>query len=812
MLEDIIKRKYILPKDTVLGNRYIIEEHIGSGGMADVYSAYDREMRLRLALKILQRKHTSNEEFIERFKREASAAARLNHPCIVRVHNVGELEGYYFISMELVKGVTLTELMKSYASHNQLVPTNVPINITCEIASKVLGGLVYAHRERIIHRDITPGNILVNMEDDDISVKITDFGIAKIMIEDGSGQTASLTREGNPPGTFQYVSPEIINRKAISGKADVFSLGAIVYEMLTRRLICGNVNEMPDSTIMFNILHKPMKLPREFNKDIPYTLQNILLKAIDKDEKKRYSSKEFHQALTSFIKGEKVKVEGSLKRKMLLTRRELLIKTTKLGTAALIIVAASYLGVQRWEYDNSIAFSLDQIQKPSVNSLENMKPLLIPLYRRLCDRFEFMNDNELINQKNDMRGSYRPRIYPFGSISSGAEKGRFAYLGGDSLTAGFIIPMCYYAFEELETKQPLKKTNNRLLGAMFEYAEGIYFAKEEHGDNLNDEKELVMARFYRPMEAMSLLKKAHPSEYSTRKKEANIIRSRFAEAVKIIIEKRYNPHTKHINWLGPNVAGNTSQPSAKRDAGIAETLCDAFRLLDLENEVFLAYPKLGTTIKDVNAYLSIIIDDADAKTQHLIRSNRWLREAESKDYADLIIGMVYRSQLFNEISEASTLGNDSKGECFLKNISRINPEQMLRVIKKKKECQNIIKEMISYFISKTPESMISNYYLEKKPVNPTDTIATMRFLEGISRYEQRWAGNIDLNQVKFRILKSILSKEHISYTNTTKVSNQNPYGFVKNTLIDIARIRDYNGTYIETDYLLMKNIRQIIKK
>ena len=201
--------------DRTFDKRYVIKRKLGSGGMADVYLAEDQELGRRVALKLLDDRHASDEQFVERFRREAQSAAGLNHPNIVSIFDRGRAEGTYYIAMEFLDGRTLKELLVRNG------PTPIPIAI--DYARQILGALAFAHRNGIIHRDIKPHNIVVG---GDGRLKVTDFGIAR----SGASQ---MTEAGSIVGTAQYLSPEQARGAAVDKRSDLFSLGIVLYDMLT---------------------------------------------------------------------------------------------------------------------------------------------------------------------------------------------------------------------------------------------------------------------------------------------------------------------------------------------------------------------------------------------------------------------------------------------------------------------------------------------------------------------------------------------------------------------------------------------------
>src|SRR4249919_1193738 len=198
--------------------RYVIVRKLGSGGMADVYLAEDQELGRPVALKLLDDRHASDEQFVERFRREAKNAAGLNHPNIVSIFDRGRAEGTYYIAMEYLEGRTLKELLVRNG------PTPVPIAI--DYARQILGALAFAHRNGIVHRDIKPHNIVVRK---DGRLKVTDFGIAR----SGASQ---MTEVGSIVGTAQYLSPEQARGEVVGPPSDLYSVGVVLYEMLTGRV------------------------------------------------------------------------------------------------------------------------------------------------------------------------------------------------------------------------------------------------------------------------------------------------------------------------------------------------------------------------------------------------------------------------------------------------------------------------------------------------------------------------------------------------------------------------------------------------
>ena len=252
----------------VLNGRYRLDELIGEGGMAIVYRAYDLVLSRPVAVKILRAQYGSEASFLRRFEREAQAAARLAHPNIVNVYDVGQDDGLYYIVMEYVRGQTLKQLILQRAPFR--------IDQAVYILRQVAAALDYAHQHGLVHRDVKPQNILVDAQG---VIKVTDFGIAKGLTD------ASLTEAGIGMGTVHYVSPEQARGEPATPASDIYALGVVLYEMLTGRLPFD-----ADNPIGLAMLHvsAPPPPPSQFNADLPSQVDAILLRALAKDPAHRY--------------------------------------------------------------------------------------------------------------------------------------------------------------------------------------------------------------------------------------------------------------------------------------------------------------------------------------------------------------------------------------------------------------------------------------------------------------------------------------------------------------------------------------------
>ena len=254
----------------VIGNRYEILEKIGEGGMATVYKARCNILKRYVAVKVLRDEFTTDEEFIKRFNSEAQSAASLTHPNIVSIYDVGQEENIYYIVMELVQGKTLKEII----NEDGVLPWKWSVNIAIQVAS----ALEMAHRNNIVHRDIKPHNIIITEEG---IAKVTDFGIAKAV------SNSTITAFGTTIGSVHYFSPEHARGGYTDAKSDIYSLGVVMYEMLTGRVPFDA--DTPVSIALKHMQEKPVE-PIKLNPSIPLAINKIIMKAMEKDISLRYQS------------------------------------------------------------------------------------------------------------------------------------------------------------------------------------------------------------------------------------------------------------------------------------------------------------------------------------------------------------------------------------------------------------------------------------------------------------------------------------------------------------------------------------------
>src|ERR1041385_1314961 len=239
---------------TVFDGRYRIVRKLGTGGMADVYLAEDQELGRRVAIKILNDRHAADDSFIERFRREAKNAAGLSHPNIVSIYDRGEAEGTYYIAMEYLDGRSLKELIVGRGP--------APVKTAIDYARQILAAVGFAHKHGIVHRDIKPHNVLVGPEG---RLKVTDIG------------------------TAQYLSPEQARGAQVDQTSDLYSVGVVLYEMLT-----GQVPFTGDTPLEIAMKHlsEVPKPPSELRPEGPHDLDSVVLRALAKDPGERYQSAE----------------------------------------------------------------------------------------------------------------------------------------------------------------------------------------------------------------------------------------------------------------------------------------------------------------------------------------------------------------------------------------------------------------------------------------------------------------------------------------------------------------------------------------
>jgi serine/threonine-protein kinase len=263
--------------NTLVDSRYLIVRRIGSGGMADVYCAEDTHLGRQVALKVLHRRFAQDQEFVERFRREASAAAGLQHPNVVGVFDRGKHDGTYYIAMEHLPGRTLKEIVTAEAP--------LPQELVVDLGTQILQAAGFAHRHGVIHRDFKPHNVIV---DEHGGAKVTDFGIAR-------AGASEMTETGSIMGTAQYLSPEQAQGHAVTAASDLYSIGVMLYEMLAGQLPFGG-----DSAVSIALKHlsEPPTPISQLRPDVNPALESVVMAALAKDPAHRWqSADDFAEAL-----------------------------------------------------------------------------------------------------------------------------------------------------------------------------------------------------------------------------------------------------------------------------------------------------------------------------------------------------------------------------------------------------------------------------------------------------------------------------------------------------------------------------------
>ena len=323
---------------SLIADRYRLERKLGSGGMADVWLAEDQELGRRVAVKILHERYANDEQFVERFRREATHAAGLSHPNIVSIYDRGVSDGSYYIVMEYIEGRTLKELI--------VVRGPCPVPVAISYTRQILAALRYAHKNGIIHRDIKPHNVIVDREG---RVKVADFGIAR-------AGASEMTEAGSIVGTAQYLSPEQARGAPVDESSDLYSTGIVLYELLT-----GTVpftGETPVEIAMKHLSQTP-EAPSARRSEIPRDLDLVVLRALAKEPTERYrAASELDRDLELVARGDAVGAETATAATMVLAGAGAIDATAATRAAAPLARASggTYGGEERYRaYDGPLA-------------------------------------------------------------------------------------------------------------------------------------------------------------------------------------------------------------------------------------------------------------------------------------------------------------------------------------------------------------------------------------------------------------------------------------------------------------------------
>ncbi|HET6712313.1 MAG TPA: Stk1 family PASTA domain-containing Ser/Thr kinase [Actinomycetota bacterium] len=272
---------------SVLSDRYQVEARIGAGGMAEVYRGFDPVLNRTVAIKVLLPQMARDTSFVERFRREAQAAARLNQSNIVGVYDTGSDDGTQYIVMEFIEGRTLAEFM---ATGRRPTPVQA-----AEIAQKICAAIAAAHAQGVIHRDIKPGNVMITREG---VIKVMDFGIARVLGPETAPQTSAVL------GTASYLSPEQAQGGPVDARTDIYSLGAVLYELLTGRP--PFTGDTPVA-VAYKQVNETPAVPSSLNPDVPARLDAVVMKALSKNPSNRYqTADEFSADLARVVAGQEV--------------------------------------------------------------------------------------------------------------------------------------------------------------------------------------------------------------------------------------------------------------------------------------------------------------------------------------------------------------------------------------------------------------------------------------------------------------------------------------------------------------------------
>ena len=272
----------MIVKGSKINDRYQIIKTLGEGGMANVYLAHDTILDRNVAVKVLRGDLANDEKFVRRFQREALSASSLSHPNIVEMYDVGEDDGQYYIVMEYVDGMTLKQVLKKRG--------HLSVTEVIDIMLQVTDGMAHAHDAYIIHRDIKPQNIMILSNG---MIKITDFGVATAL------NSTQLTQTNSVMGTVHYLPPEQANGKGSTIRSDIYSMGIMMYELLT-----GLVPYKGDNAVEIALKHLKEPLPsvRKFNSSIPQSVENVIIKATAKNPKNRYTdARAMHEDLKTAL-------------------------------------------------------------------------------------------------------------------------------------------------------------------------------------------------------------------------------------------------------------------------------------------------------------------------------------------------------------------------------------------------------------------------------------------------------------------------------------------------------------------------------
>ncbi len=391
-----------LTTGSTFAGRYQIIEELGKGGMGNVYKVHDTKIKEKIALKLIKPEIAKDKKTIERFSNELRIARKIRHKNVCQMFDLGEDQGTQFITMEYVPGEDLRSSIRRFGQ--------LPIGKSISISKQICEGLAEAHKLGVVHRDLKSNNIMIDKEG---NVRIMDFGIARSL------EAKGITGAGVMIGTPEYMSPEQVEGKDVDQRSDIYSLGVILYEMVT-----GRVPFEGDTPFTIGVKHKSEipKNPKELNTQIPDDLSRVILRCLEKEKEKRYpSAGEVRSELENIEKGIPT-TERIVPERKPLTSREITVQFSlkKLFVPALIVIAIAIIGVIIWQLmpeketrlapkiENSVAVisfenqtgdsAYDYLQKAIPNllitSLEQRGSLYVATWERLRDLLKQMGKDE----------------------------------------------------------------------------------------------------------------------------------------------------------------------------------------------------------------------------------------------------------------------------------------------------------------------------------------------------------------------------------------------------------------------------------
>ena len=345
-----------LTPGTTFADRYLVIEELGKGGMGKVYKVLDKEINEKVSLKLIKPEIAADRETIDRFQNEIKITRRITHKNVCRMYHLGREKDTFYITMEFIRGENLKKMIR--------MTREMSLESTLNIAQQICHGLIEAHRLGIVHRDLKPQNIMIDEEGD---VRIMDFGIAS------SIETKGATLPGMMIGTPEYMSPEQIDGAQIDARSDIYSLGIIIYELLTGKTPFSG--ETPWS-VAFKHKNDPPHDPRELNPRIPESMSRVILKCLEKQKERRYQSAEELLVDLAGIGEEHTRMETRLKAKHVTGARRSFIKipgkrsaARTIAAAAVLIILAILLG--KFVFQRTPAAPLEDRLKMAVISFEN---------------------------------------------------------------------------------------------------------------------------------------------------------------------------------------------------------------------------------------------------------------------------------------------------------------------------------------------------------------------------------------------------------------------------------------------------------